>query len=97
MGQNHFAALPAALYGVVLLCSAIAYFILTRALLSIHADNSVLAIALGNDFKGKVSIVFYLLGIPLAFVRPWLAYAIYILVAVVWLVPDKRIERTIEH
>jgi uncharacterized membrane protein len=97
VGQYHFASTPAALYGVVLLCSAIAYFILTRALLSIHAEDSVLAIALGNDFKGKVSIVFYLLGIPLAFVRPWLAYAIYILVAVVWLVPDKRIERTIEH
>ncbi|HEX3084111.1 MAG TPA: TMEM175 family protein [Pyrinomonadaceae bacterium] len=97
VGQYYFASTPAALYGVVLLCAAIAYFILTRALLSIHAKDSVLAIALGNDFKGKVSIVFYLLGIPLAFVRPWLAYAIYILVAVVWLVPDKRIERTIEH
>ena len=95
MGQNHFAAWPAALYGVVLLCAAIAYFILTRALLLIHAEDSKLAVALGNDFKGKISIVFYLVGIPLAFVRSWLACAVYVLVAVIWLVPDKRIERTI--
>jgi len=95
MGQNHFAALPVGLYGVVLLCSAIAYFILTRALLSIHAEDSRLAMALGNDFKGKISIVFYVVAIPLAFVRSWLACAIYVLVAVIWLVPDKRIERTI--
>src|SRR5947207_12214709 len=66
MGENFAAALPAALYGVVLLCSAIAYFILTRALLSIHARDSVLAIALGDDFKGKISMVMYLVAIPLA-------------------------------
>src|SRR5881394_3689655 len=69
MGENHFAALPAALYGMVLLCSAVAYFILTRALLSIHARDSVLATALGNDFKGKISMVIYLVAIPLAFVK----------------------------
>src|SRR5437016_555429 len=97
MGENHFASLPVALYGVVLLCSAIAYFILTRALLSIHARDSVLAIALGDDFKGKISIVIYLLAIPLAFVRSWLACALYVLVAVMWLVPDRRIEKTIEQ
>jgi uncharacterized membrane protein len=95
MGQNHFASLPAALYGVILLCAAIAYFILTRTLLSIHAADSVLATALGDDFKGKISIVFYLIAIPLAFVRWWLACAIYVLVAVMWLAPDKRIEKTI--
>src|SRR5436305_5901125 len=97
LGENHFAALPAALYGVVLLCSAIAYFILTRALPSIHTPDSVLAIALGDDFKGKISIVIYLLAIPLAFVRSWLACALYVLVAVMWLVPDRRIEKTIEQ
>src|ERR1043166_4631898 len=97
MGQNHFAEAPAALYGFVLLCSAIAYFILTRALLRIHTEDSLLATALGNDFKGKVSIVLNLVAIPLAFVRSWLAFAIYILVAVIWLVPDKRIERTISQ
>jgi uncharacterized membrane protein len=95
MGQNHFAAVPAALYGVVLLCSAVAYFILTRALLSIHAPDSVLSTALGNDFKGKISMAIYLAAIPLAFVRSWLACALYVLVAVIWLVPDRRIERTI--
>jgi len=97
VGQNHFAAVPVALYGLVLLCSAVAYFILTRALLAIHPEDSLLATALGNDFKGKISIVLNLIAIPLAFLRPWLAIAIYIVVAVIWLVPDKRIERTINQ
>jgi len=95
MGENHFAESPVALYGVVLLCSAIAYFILTRALLSIHTRDSLLAIALGADFKGKISVVIYAVAIPLAFFRWWLAYGLYVLVAVMWLVPDRRIERTI--
>ena len=95
MGQNHFASVPAALYGVILLCAAIAYFILTRVLLSIHSPDSVLATALGDDFKGKISIGFYVIAIPLAFVRSWLACSIYVLVAVMWLAPDKRIEKTI--
>jgi uncharacterized membrane protein len=95
MGENHFAALPTALYGVVLLFAGIAYFILTRVLLLIHDGDSKLAIALGADFKGKISIVIYLLAIPLAFVRPWIAWSLYIVVVVAWLVPDRRIERTI--
>jgi len=95
MGENHFARLPVALYGVVLLLAAIAYFILTRALLSIHSRDSVLAIALGADFKGKISMVIYLVAIPLAFMRSWAACALYVLVAVMWLVPDPRIEKTI--
>lgn len=95
MGENNFAAVPAALYGVVLLCAGIAYFILARALLSIHARDSVLARALGADFKGKISMVIYLVAIPLAFVKSWLACAIYALVAVMWLVPDRRIEKNI--
>ena len=97
MGENDFAAVPAALYGVVLLCAAIAYFILARSLLSIHARDSVLATALGADFKGKISVVIYLVAIPLSFVRSWLACAVYVLVAVMWLVPDRRIERNIAH
>jgi len=97
MGENRFAAVPAAMYGIVLLFAAIAYFILARALLSIHAPDSVLATALGADFKGKISIVIYLLAIPLAFVRSWLACGLYVLVAVMWLVPDRRIEKTIAH
>src|SRR5258706_15558495 len=95
MGENRFAAVPAAMYGVVLLFAAIAYFILARALLSIHAPDSVLATALGADFKCKISMVIYLFAIPLAFVRSWLACALYVLVAVMWLVPDRRIEKTI--
>ena len=95
LGENRFAAVPAALYGVVLLCAAIAYFILARSLLSIHSPDSVLATALGADFKGKISMVIYLVAIPLAFVRSYLACGLYILVAVMWLVPDRRIERKI--
>ena len=97
MGENNFAAVPAALYGVVLLFSAIAYFILARTLLSIHSPDSVLATALGADFKGKISMVIYLIAIPLALVRSWLACALYVLVAVMWLAPDRRIEKTITH
>ena len=95
MGENNFAAYPVSIYGVVLLFAAIAYFILARALLSIHAPDSVLATALGRDFKGKVSMVICLVAIPLAFVKSWLACALYILIAVMWLVPDRRIEKTI--
>ena len=95
MGENKFAAVPVALYGGVLLGAAIAYFILARSLLAIHAPDSPLATALGADFKGKISMAIYLLAIPLAFVRSWLACLLYILVAVMWLVPDRRIEKTI--
>ena len=96
-GENHFAPLPTAMYGVVLMLAAIAYFILTRALLSIHTRDSVLATALGADFKGKISLVIYLIAIPLAFVKSWLAWFVYVLVAIMWLVPDRRIEKTIGH
>ena len=95
MGENHFAAAPVAVYGVVLVCAAIAYFILTRTLLRIHTADSTLAIALGRDFKGKISIVIYLAAIGLTFVRPWLAASLYVLVEIVWLVPDRRIEKRI--
>ncbi len=95
MGENQFAAWPVASYGVVMLCAAIAYFILVRALLLLHGLESVLATALGSDFKGKISIVIYVVAIPLAFVRSWLACALYVFVAIMWLVPDRRIERTV--
>ena len=97
MGENHFAPWPVALYGGVLLFAAIAYFILTRALLSLHGKDSELAIALGADFKGKVSIVICALAIPLAFVNSFFAGALYLLIAIMWLVPDRRIERTLTH
>ena len=94
LGETHFAAWPVALYGGVLLCSAIAYYILERALLA-SPGNTLLAAALGSEFKGKISIVAYVIAIPLAFVRPWLAFACYMIVAIVWLTPDRRIERQV--
>jgi uncharacterized membrane protein len=93
MGENHFAAWPVALYGTVLLSAAIAYVILTRVLVSSHGRDSALAKAVGKDFKGKVSMVCYAVAIPLAFVNSWLACGLYVLVVVMWLIPDRRIER----
>ncbi|HJT24031.1 MAG TPA: TMEM175 family protein [bacterium] len=93
MSQNHFASLPTACYGVVLLLSAVAYYILVRTLIAHHGKNSTLAQAIGQDFKGKISVVLYVLAIPLAFDWPGAALGIYVLVAVIWLVPDRRIER----
>jgi uncharacterized membrane protein len=95
MGENNFAAWPVALYGIVLFLSAVAYFILTRVLISLHGKDSMLATALGRDFKGKVSVAIYIAAIPLAFISPWLACGLYVLVAVMWLVPDRRIEKTL--
>jgi uncharacterized membrane protein len=95
IGETRFAPWPVALYGIVLLLSAISYYILVLALLSIHQPESVLARAIGSDFKGRISMVIYLVAIPLAFLRPWLAYAVYMLVAVMWLVPDRRIEKNV--
>lgn len=95
MGENHFAAWPVALYGIVLLLAAIAYYILAHVLISYHGRDSALAKALGKDFKGKVSVVFYAVAIPLAFVSWWLACALYVLVAIMWLIPDRRIEHTL--
>jgi uncharacterized membrane protein len=95
MGENHFAALPVALYGVVLLLAAIAYFTLTRTLVSHHGQDSTLANALGRNFKGTSSVLIYAVTIPLAFAIPWLACALYVLVAVLWLIPDRRIEKAL--
>jgi uncharacterized membrane protein len=92
MGENHFAALPVALYGVVLLMAGAAYSILANALIRRHGPESTLARALGRDFKGKVSLVAYVLAIPLAFVNNWIAMAVYFAVAAMWLIPDRRIE-----
>jgi uncharacterized membrane protein len=95
MGENNFAALPVALYGVVLLLAAIAYYILTRTLINRHGKDSALATAINRDFKGKLSMVFYLVAIILSFVNSWLSCSIYILVAIIWLIPDRRIERSL--
>ena len=95
MGQNHFTAWPVALYGIVLLLAGVAYFILTKRLLALHGSDSALARSIGSDRKGKISIVIYAAAIPLAFVEPWIAGAGYVIVAIMWLVPDPRIERTL--
>jgi uncharacterized membrane protein len=92
MGENHFAALPTAAYGLVLLLAGVAFLIFEKQLL--RAGNPRLAAAIGKDLKGKLSAVMYSIGIPLAFVRPWIADIIYASVALMWLVPDTRIERT---
>jgi uncharacterized membrane protein len=95
MGENQFASLPVALYGATLLMSGIAYYILSRALIRYHGRDSALAKAVGNDFKGKLSVAIYAVAVPLSFVNRWVAFGIYIAVAVMWLVPDRRIERTL--
>ena len=95
MGENHFAQLPTALYGFVLLMAAVAYWILVFAITSEEGPDSLLAKAVGKDLKGKLSALAYAVAIALSFVNHWFAAAIYILVALVWLVPDKRIERVL--
>ena len=95
MGENHFSAAPVALYGTVLLMAGIAYFILSRALIKHHGQDSPLAIALGTDFKGKASLVTYAVAVPLSFVNRWLAFGLYIAVAVIWFIPDRRIEKVL--
>ncbi len=95
MGENSFAARPVALYGIVLFLAAVAYYILTHALISLHGQDSPLATAIGTDRKGWVSISAYLAAIPLAFINSWVSYALYVLVAAMWLIPDRRIERTL--
>jgi uncharacterized membrane protein len=93
MGENHFAAWPVAMYGIVLLLAGVAYFILTKALIRLHGRGSTLANSIGTDRKGKISIAICAAAIPLAFVHTWIAGACYVIVAVIWLVPDRRIER----
>lgn len=97
MGENHFAARPVALYGVMLLFAGIAYFILTKSLIAHHGKSSVLATSIGRDWKGTVSVVVYMLAIPVAFVRPRLACAFYAFVALMWLLPDRRIEKRVHE
>ncbi|MFL6469109.1 MAG: TMEM175 family protein [Pyrinomonadaceae bacterium] len=96
MGENHFGTLPTALYGVVLLCAAISYTILQTTIVRHHGDdNKLLADAVGNDLKGKISILCYIAAIALAFMSQWISCGLYIFVAIIWLIPDRRIERKI--
>jgi uncharacterized membrane protein len=97
MGENHFTPVPTALYGVVLLMSGVAYFILVRALMQLEGPDSLLARAVGADRKGAISVLAYLTAVPVALVLPWLAGSLYVLVALIWLLPDPRIERQISQ
>jgi len=96
MGENHFTTAPAAIYGAVLLLAAIAYFILQNVIIADQGRDSKLAKAIGKDWKGKLSPVLYAIGIALAFFQPWISCAIYLAVALMWLVPDRRIERAMD-
>jgi len=95
MGENHFSSVPTAVYGISLLMPAVAWFILQAAIIRSQGPNSPLARAIGGDIKGKVSPVLYITGIVLAFVDTWISDALYVLVALMWLVPDRRVERAI--
>jgi TMEM175 potassium channel family protein len=97
MGENHFTALPCAIYGAVLLSAAIAYFILQRLVVAEAGGDSKLAQAFGRDWKGKLSPFFYAIGIVLSFFRPWAAGCIYVVVALSWLIPDQRIVRVVDE
>lgn len=92
VGENHFAELPMALYGAVLLMAAIAYFILQKSILATQGKDSILAKAIGKDLKGKASPIIYIVAVIASFYYPWIAGSLYILAALMWLVPDKRIE-----
>jgi uncharacterized membrane protein len=95
LGRNPRAAVPVATYGAILLLAAIAYFILQRVIIASQGEGSVLAAAVGRDVKGKISPVIYAAAIAAAFLEPWIAIGLYTLVALIWLVPDRRIERTL--
>jgi uncharacterized membrane protein len=97
MGENHFAPLPTAVYGFVLLAAAIAYWLLQQAIIAAQGDSSVLRHAVGRDWKGKLSPVLYVLAILLTIVASWAAQLVFVLVALLWLVPDRRIERVLKH
>jgi len=95
MGENHFASVPMAAYGVVLFLAAVAYLVLQRVIIVSQGPESTLAAAVGGDMKGKLSTLVYAAAIPLSFVRPWVAGALYVAGAIMWLIPDRRIERIV--
>jgi|SRR6516225_6336319 uncharacterized membrane protein len=97
MGENHFLSIPVALFGFVLIMSGFAYRILVRQLIKIHGEESTIAKAVGSDFKGNISLVIYAFAILIAFVYPLISCFIYVLVAIIWLIPDSRIEKQLEH
>jgi uncharacterized membrane protein len=97
MGENHFGSLPSAMYGGVLLMAAIAYWVLARSLIAAEGTESLLKKAFGKDYKGTVSVLMYAVAIPVAFVSPWISQLVFAVVALAWLLPDRRIERLMHH
>jgi uncharacterized membrane protein len=97
MGENHFTTAPTALYGVVMFMAAIAYYILQSVIIAEHGHDSKLAKSIGRDFKGKISPVLYVTAIGMAYVEPWISCAIYVLVAFLWFIPDRRIARVVDE
>jgi uncharacterized membrane protein len=97
MGENHFTAVPMAFYGFILLMAAVAYFILQTTIIKNHGPDSILSRAIGNDLKGKISPILYVTAILSTWVSEWISAFIYVLVAFIWLVPDKRIEIIMKH
>jgi len=97
MGENHFSTIPVALYGAVLWFSALAYYIMVRVLLTHHSEDSLLAVAIGKDVKGLRSLYMYTAAVLLAFVAPWISMTLYVAVALMWLVPDRRIEDRLKN
>ena len=97
MGENKFSAAPVALYGIILLMCGCAYYILLQSLLKVHGPKSLLAMSIGNDFKGKISVTIYAIGVLLSFYNSWLGFALYCLVAAIWFIPDQRIEKRIKE
>ncbi len=97
MGENHFTKLPVALYGFILLMCAVSWTILAFLLIKQHGKDSKIAIAYGKDFKGKISLVFYSLAVVVSFLNPWISLSLYVLVAAMWIIPDKRIEKVLAN
>jgi uncharacterized membrane protein len=97
MGENHFTAAPLALYGVVLLMAALAYWILQQLIIASQGPDSILKKAIGSDWKGKLSLVLYTAAIPLAFWGPWISLGLYVVGALLWLIPDRRIENVLRN
>jgi uncharacterized membrane protein len=96
MGENHFAQWPVIAYGFILTMAGVAYYILSRSLIQLHGKTSTLAKAVGSDKKGKLSVLFYLVGAGLSFIEPWFGFATYTLVTAIWIIPDNRIEKKLE-
>ena len=95
MGENHFSKWPVIIYGSVLMMCAVAYWLLVIDLKKVHEKDSAFAIAIGKDAKGKISMLFYFIGIPLSFITPWLGILMYVIVACIWFIPDTRVEKRI--